>query len=346
MWSSDRSFTSVHKVMSAFFEINKLKKAKHYFLIGDKESETPFQHSIVLKSSKKATKKKLKRYLLRRRWSKVFDTEKPELIILDGLGMARLLLPILKHFDGKIIVFFHGETKFKRKDIVVFNKAKDNGLDVRLVAVSFTLAQQLRADISSLPVFAIPTFLNKLPNKRDDQHRSISNDAVVFGAVGRLATSKNFAMLIPVIAQLISLNKKVLLVIAGEGEQRPALEELIKQNALKNHIKLMGNVLDMAKFYSEIDALLIPSTSEGQGLIIQEALHYDVPIIANDLPVFREQLQEEGRYCVTIDDWVKNCAKLIDHNERRALLESELLAYGSYNNIETYKQRSQALLAN
>lgn len=52
----------------------------------------------------------------------------------------------------------------------------------------------------------------------------------------------------------------------------------------------------LAALYREADGLLLASEGEGFGLPLVEAAHYDLPILARDLPVFREVGGEHARY--------------------------------------------------
>ncbi len=55
-----------------------------------------------------------------------------------------------------------------------------------------------------------------------------------------------------------------------------------------------ANSADLVYFYKNAQALIHPSLSEGFGLPLVEAAHFDLPIIASDIPVFKELL--DGKY--------------------------------------------------
>jgi glycosyltransferase involved in cell wall biosynthesis len=67
-------------------------------------------------------------------------------------------------------------------------------------------------------------------------------------------------------------------------------------NVLDHSEKLRGHVIelnhcsdeDLAKHLASAQALVFPSLAEGYGLPLVEALGMGVPVIASDLPVFRE----------------------------------------------------------
>lgn len=63
---------------------------------------------------------------------------------------------------------------------------------------------------------------------------------------------------------------------------------------LGRDVVLLGTVNDaeLAGWYQSADALAFPSVKEGWGLAVLEAMSQDLPVIATDLPVFREYLTD------------------------------------------------------
>ena len=66
-------------------------------------------------------------------------------------------------------------------------------------------------------------------------------------------------------------------------------------------IAILGTIDDeqMAALYRASDALAFPSTREGFGLVVLEALASGIPAVVTDLPVLREHL-EDGRDCIMV----------------------------------------------
>ncbi|MNE60128.1 D-inositol-3-phosphate glycosyltransferase [compost metagenome] len=77
---------------------------------------------------------------------------------------------------------------------------------------------------------------------------------------------------------------------------------------------LSGHREDLQRLYRAFDWVLVPSRSEGLGLVVQEAVMAGVPVICSDLQVFREQLQDAGCYLPIADEqaWtqaIERCAE-------------------------------------
>lgn len=61
---------------------------------------------------------------------------------------------------------------------------------------------------------------------------------------------------------------------------------------LGDDVVMLGTVSDdeLSAWYRAADALAFPSLKEGWGLVVLEALSADLPVVATDIPVFREYL--------------------------------------------------------
>ncbi len=70
--------------------------------------------------------------------------------------------------------------------------------------------------------------------------------------------------------------------------------------------------------------MLIPSRSEGLGLVLQEAVMAHVPVVASNLPVFVEQLGFSGVYVSPNDvfSWVAAIEQVLD-SDRRLLADEQ-----------------------
>jgi len=138
---------------------------------------------------------------------------------------------------------------------------------------------------------------------------------VMLGAVGRLVESKGFEMLIEAFAKACARQPCLQLAIIGEGPQHAALQARIDALGLAGRVHLCGHREDLQQLYRAFDWLLVPSRSEGLGLVVQEAVMADVPVVCSDLQVFREQLRDTGGYLPIADEsaWaeaIERCSAL------------------------------------
>jgi glycosyltransferase-like protein len=153
-----------------------------------------------------------------------------------------------------------------------------NGVDPsRFPPVSATHAAELRASIGA-------------------------RDRFVFLAVGGIEPRKGSKSLFRALGMLRARGLHPILVILGGHSFRDYAAYRQEALATLPHLGLalgadiveLGSVPDdvLAAWYRSADALAFPSTVEGFGLVALEALAADLPVVASDLPVFREFLTD------------------------------------------------------
>jgi glycosyltransferase involved in cell wall biosynthesis len=101
-------------------------------------------------------------------------------------------------------------------------------------------------------------------------------------------------MLLNIWSRLIDrsgINAPRLLIIGQRGwEAEPVFNVLDHSEKLRGHVIELNHCSDeeLANHLAPARALVFPSLAEGYGLPLVEALGMGVPVIASDLPVFRE----------------------------------------------------------
>ena len=113
-------------------------------------------------------------------------------------------------------------------------------------------------------------------------------------AVGRLVPLKNFDILVRTIAEVINQGQNDLLVlIAGEGEDRMRLEKLIRDLGIESYVKLLGLRHDVMGLMQACDLFVMPSRYEGLSLAMIEAMACGLPIIASDVRGLNDYITNE-----------------------------------------------------
>jgi len=245
---------------------------------------------------------RLLRPWLRLKLRRALAEAKADVLLLDGVGVARLVLPLLLQLPGmRAKVLFHGKTRLTASDVRLLCRFPADRLSI--AAVSQTLAQALERDlgrpVQTLRMALEPhAFIESLMTR--ERARQVltlpQTSGQVLGAVGRLVESKSFEMLIDAFAQGTAAQPDAQLAIIGDGPQRAALQSRIDALGLHGRVHLCGHHDDLQQLYRAFDWLMVPSRAEGLGLVVQEAVMADVPVICSDLPVFREQLEDTGCY--------------------------------------------------
>lgn len=106
--------------------------------------------------------------------------------------------------------------------------------------------------------------------------------------VGRLAKEKSPDFLIRSFRIVAETIPGVQLVLIGEGVDRKKLESLVKKLSISERCHFVGNVPanQMYKAYRDASVFAFPSTTETQGLVVQEALSSGVPVVVVNDPAY------------------------------------------------------------
>jgi len=312
MWAGGAPFASTHKVHQQILsQVSPSVPVKTWLLQG-RASESRVNMGDVREwgvSSARLKGRHFWRLLkpwMQARFRSALQESGAHLLLLDGLGVARTMLPLLKAMPQvRAVVVFHGSTRLNASDRVLFHQVPTAQLT--LVAVSNTLADKVSRDLQ-IPVMALRSVFDPAAFRcallSRDQARALlglPTGVQVLGAVGRLVPGKGFGLLLNAFAAALHERPDLRLVIVGEGTERAALEAQIDSLGLRDKVYLPGHLSDAARLYQAFDWVAIPSKSEGLGLIMQEAVMAGVPVLSSELDVFREQLADAGWYAPTED---------------------------------------------
>ncbi len=114
-------------------------------------------------------------------------------------------------------------------------------------------------------------------------------------SVGRLTYQKGYDLLIPIISKLIKKGLNIQLYLLGDGSERKALEQIIQEEQISNHIHLLGYVKNPYPIMKQMDLFVSSSRSEGYCLVIAEALTLGLPIVSMNCSGPNELL-DDGKY--------------------------------------------------
>lgn len=103
--------------------------------------------------------------------------------------------------------------------------------------------------------------------------------------VARLEAEKNVELAIRAFAKIAS--QDMCLIVVGDGSERERLETLAHSLRVGGRVFFEGRQ-DPAPYYALANLVLVPSTYEGYGLVIIEALAAGKPVLATDVGVARE----------------------------------------------------------
>lgn len=207
-------------------------------------------------------------------------------------------------------------------------------------AVSEALADYARntgmPDVVSIPNgidthFYRPGHPNEARISQREQWR-IEKDEKIVLAAGRFVDWKGFDILInsfaDVLQSLAAAGKKlsVRLFLAGDGEEKDALQKIVKDRGIENHVVFPGFVRDIRPFLQMSDLFVLPSKEpEPFGLTLLEAMASGVPSIATQCGGPKDMI-EHGR-----SGWLVPCndSKSLAKTLEEAIISEDLDSWGT-----------------
>ena len=123
-------------------------------------------------------------------------------------------------------------------------------------------------------------FDRALPKDEVRKRENIPSDAFVVGHVGRFDENKNHSFLIGIFAEIYQQNPKAYLLMIGNGETLPEIEEKLTKAGLEDHSKILSYRTDVPDLLNAMDCFVFPSIYEGLGIVLIEAQKMKLPCFA------------------------------------------------------------------
>lgn len=162
----------------------------------------------------------------------------------------------------------------------------------------------------------------------------IPQDALILGTIGRLHPTKGHTYLIQAATQLRLKFPNLHLLIIGEGPLRQDLELELKQSCIPH--TLTGYLPKAYEALPAMDLFVLPSVSEGMGLVLLEAMQAGVPIVASAVGGIPEVVRagKDGLLVSSGDvaGFSDACAKIIGNPDlAKSLIASGLSRWSKFS---------------
>jgi glycosyltransferase involved in cell wall biosynthesis len=131
----------------------------------------------------------------------------------------------------------------------------------------------------------------------------LKEEDVVVLAAARHEPQKGLDVLVRALPRVRQSYPTLLFLLAGrEGNQTPLLVDLLDQGGLDQSTQILGERSDVADLMCAADVWVEPSRWEGGPGAVLEAMALEVPIVASDLPVYRDAISDRSATLVPPDD--------------------------------------------
>jgi glycosyltransferase involved in cell wall biosynthesis len=202
------------------------------------------------------------------------------IIFFNLLRRSKIIL-MTEYFENKNWLDRDRPVKrFKRAMFRAYLKFLYSRCDAFVACSSKAAGHLMQMGIPGNKIFESPqAVFDTQPLSTAEMARRKDKDEVTFVTVAYLSDRKGIDLLI---AAFMALNEsKTRLVIAGDGEIRGQLEAMASGN---DNIVFAGHVDGSEKrdLYKTADVFVLPSLLETWGLVVNEAMHYGLPVIISD----------------------------------------------------------------
>jgi len=152
--------------------------------------------------------------------------------------------------------------------------------------------------------------------------------------VGTEGGRKDFITLLYAFQEIRQHIKNAILIRVGE----PEYIDLIKESKLEKYIVYFSKINDfhLNTLYNSADVFVFPSTYEGYGLPVMEALSCGTPVMCSDIPVFREIYKNNVTY-FPVGNY---------HSLSNKILNREYVSFSIQNRFELAEENKWEKFAN
>ena len=221
----------------------------------------------------------------------LLQKEKPHYLIIHLITSLPLILNLIYNFDTKFILRVSGLPKlnFFRKLLwkIAINKVQYVTCPTRETK-NFLIKNKLvtKQKVMTLhdPVIDENYIKKKstmLKNKSSLLKKKYGN--FIFCA-GRLTQQKNFLLIIKSFKSISLTDNNLKLIIAGEGELKHKLNELIYKLNLQKRVFIIGHQKNIYPYFKACKIFCLPSLWEDPGFVLIEAAFFKSNIVSSNCP--------------------------------------------------------------
>ncbi|MEX0812149.1 MAG: glycosyltransferase [Chitinophagales bacterium] len=290
---------------------------------------------------------------------KIIREYKPD-IVHTHAAKAGALGRIAAHREGVPVILhtFHGHvfhSYFNPLKTKVFLSLERYlaSISTRIITISRQQQKEICEDFNICPVeksvviplgFDLSRFQENIDEKRKDfrAHYALAEDEIAIGIVGRLVPVKNHAFFFRAVKKLLKQsNKKVRIIIIGDGELRAELQHLCTELELnyalkdfsenKSPVVFTGWIKNIDWAYAGLDIVALSSFNEGTPVSLIEAQAANKAIVSTAVGGIRDVVKEGTSALLSPsgdeNQFVENLLKLVEDDALRMKMSKNSAAH-------------------
>lgn len=237
----------------------------------------------------------------------------------------KLDIPSIRWIHGKLVEAENMPKKPYHKYRAIFQKHKKT--ITICPAMQYKVASELNLDPTLFSTIYNPIDLNVIHQKSLEYIPEIKEK--YFLQVSRMVAGKGYLELLEIYAQLKQNGIQHKLVLIGDGDYRPVVEQKIIELNLTEDCLLLGEIKNPYPYFKQADLFLFTSESEGLPTVLLESLACGTPVISMDCPTGPKDILGENQY-----------GKLIPMHDQSAFVEAVMELTHQPNRYQHYVEQS------
>jgi len=187
-------------------------------------------------------------------------------------------------------------------------------------------------------IFTVQNAVNDQFTSREESRKILSQkyglniNTIWIGSISRLASKKQYELLIQVTALLKETINDFHILIIGDGPERDNLQNLAKKIQVSDKILFTGEIPQASNWTKALDIFTFTSMDEGMPNVIMEAAAAGLPIVTWRYP-FIEELLKDGESALLIEPGDLDSMKTAIHNLIKSPELREELGTAARNHI-------------
>lgn len=208
-------------------------------------------------------------------------------ILHAHLPRSEVLAIFMGKKNSKIVISRHNAEPFWPNSKHQFSRVLSylvGARSDRVIAISEAVARYLRDSkeiTKSKEIDVVLYGYRNHPTPFIDYFKKLTSDENFrIGTIGRLVKQKNYPTLLRAFAIAKKTHSSISLYIVGEGILKEDLSVLTRDLGIQDSVYWLGKTEHVDEFLETLDLFILASEYEGFGLVLLEALHAGVPILA------------------------------------------------------------------